>query len=129
MPVRAFKPCIHPGCTALVQSGSLCAQHRREREQERGSSTQRGYGYAWKKKRDAFLQKHPWCSDPFGFHKGKPVRAKHVDHKIPLRQGGADDESNYDHLCDTCHDHKTATQDGGFGNAVKPIQGRGDQNV
>lgn len=129
MPGRAFKPCVHPGCTELVQSGSLCVRHRRVREQERGTSSARGYGYSWRQIRDAFLQKHPWCSDPFGFHKGENVRARHVDHRVPLRLGGSNDESNLNGMCDHCHDHKTATMDGGFGNAVQPVQGRGGQNV
>jgi 5-methylcytosine-specific restriction protein A len=127
MPMGAYRPCVIPGCITLVRSGSLCDAHRHRREVERGTSTARGYGYAWRKIRDAFLQKRPWCSDVFGFHEGALVPAVHVDHRIPKSRGGTDDESNLDGKCGRCHNHKTATSDGGFGN--QQSNGRGGRNV
>jgi len=116
MPSRSLRPCSYPGCHTLVGVGSRCALHARQAEQQRGTSTARGYGYQWRKIRDAFLQKHPWCSDPFGDHLGELVKATQADHKIPKALGGTDDESNLDPKCDHCHDKKTAKEDGGFGN-------------
>lgn len=78
--------------------------------------TARGYGADWQRIRAAFLQKHPWCSDPFGVHGSELVRAVDVDHKIPLNSGGTNDEMNLDGLCHSCHSRKTAIRDGGFGN-------------
>jgi len=118
MPKRALRQCTYPGCHTLVSNGSRCALHARQIEQERGSSTRRGYGYEWRKIRDAFLQKHPWCSDLFGDHCGQLIRATQADHVIPKSQGGTDDESNLDPKCDHCHDKKTAMKDGGFGNQM-----------
>ena len=31
-----------------------------------------------------------------------------VDHIIPLKSGGEDNESNYQSLCGACHNYKTA---------------------
>jgi len=123
MPSAALKPCVHPGCIELVRSGSLCAEHRRLREQERGSANVRGYDYAWRRIREAFLRKHMWCSDPFGVHTGMRVMAQHVDHRVPLSQGGTHDEGNLNPLCTSCHSRKTAISDGGFGNQVQSSKG------
>lgn len=123
MPTRALRPCTYPGCHALTDHGSRCALHAKLADKARGTSTQRGYGHKYRIKRDAFLAKNPWCSDPFGDHPGQLVRATHCDHNIPLRDGGADDESNYNALCAHCHNKKTPTIDGGFGNQKHRVGG------
>ena len=48
---------------------------------------------------------------------GDVVAANVVDHIVPHKGNEALmwDESNYQSLCKTCHDRKTATDDGGFG--------------
>ena len=48
---------------------------------------------------------------------GDVVAATVVDHIVPHKGNEAFmwDESNYQSLCKTCHDRKTATEDGGFG--------------
>lgn len=126
MPKRAYRVCTYPGCNELVQDGPRCARHPADKQ--RPNANARGYDYEWLKKRRAFLQKHPWCSNRFGLHDGEQRKAMHVDHVIPLKEGGADDESNYDGKCTQCHNYKTAKFDGGFGN-TKSSEGRGGQNV
>ena len=125
MPHKAPHLCAQPGCPNLVYSGSRCAQHLlpkdRSRETARLSASARGYGSKWKAKRDAYARKHPWCEDPFGMHQGQRVRMKIVDHKVPRGQRGKDEESNYQSLCQSCHNYKTA-HDGSRG-------GRGDSNL
>ena len=112
MPKRAPRPCAVHGCPNLVDEGSRCQQHqlsrRRERETRRPSAARRGYGSKWKEKRDAYIAVHPWCADPYGVHQGEPVKAKIVDHIVPRKQGGRDDESNYQALCVRCNNYKTA---------------------
>lgn len=112
MPRKPPRPCAERGCPALVYDGSRCEQHRlpkdRTRETVRASASARGYGYKWKAKRDRYVKDHPWCADPYGVHQGQRVRMKIVDHIIPLKRGGRDDESNYQSLCMSCHNYKTA---------------------
>ena len=73
MPIAPPKPCSHHGCGALVRDGSgYCAAHlqakhqavkieRQQAEKDRGTSTQRGYGYKWQKLRASYLASHPMC--------------------------------------------------------------------
>lgn len=124
-----------PGCGVLVRDGGgYCPTHRRvvrkEVDSRRGSSTQRGYGYKWQQARAGYLRSHPLCMD----HQkvGELVQATVVDHKIPhkldeaMSSGDAEriakakalfwDSENWQSLCKTCHDEKTAREDGAFGN-------------
>lgn len=135
MPSLAAKPCRHAGCRALVRDGGgYCPAHKRVAQKQvdsrRESSTKRGYGYKWQKAREGYLRSHPFCVD----HQraGELVQAIVVDHKIPHRldeamsSGDADrianakalfwDQDNWQSLCKTCHDSKTAREDGAFGN-------------
>lgn len=135
MPVAAAKPCRTPGCNVLVRDGSgYCPAHKRvvrkEVESRRESSTKRGYGYKWQKAREGYLRNHPLCADHHG--RGLYVQATVVDHKVPhrldeaIKSGDADriakaqalfwDRNNWRSLCKTCHDQKTAREDGAFGN-------------
>lgn len=109
MPQRPPHPCAEHGCPRLVYVGSRCDEHRLPRARDsRPNATLRGYGAAWQKKREAWLSLHPWCVDLYNIHKGQPVRATIVDHIKPLRQGGRDDETNYQSLCVRCNNRKTA---------------------
>lgn len=42
-----------------------------------------------------------------------------IDHVIPLAIGGADDRSNYQALCEPCHDRKTHGHGGDISRAAK----------
>jgi len=118
MPVRAKSPCRHAGCGALVDKPGYCETHKKaERKRfdiERGTSTQRGYGYRWQKARVAYLLKHPLCVRHEEL--GKVAVATVVDHKVPHKGDMVLfwDSSNWQALCKECHDYKTATEDGGF---------------
>lgn len=78
--------------------------HKRRYDDNRESSSKRGYGYRWQKARKDFLQHHPFCDD----HKkrGYVVAATVVDHIVPHR--GDErlfwDRGNWQALCETCHD-------------------------
>lgn len=116
MPFRPPKICAHAGCQART-SGRYCSDHARRRE-ERPASSARGYGATWRRVRAAQLVREPWCRSCAS--EGRRVPAGHVDHIVPRARGGSDDPGNLQSLCTSCHNAKTAREDGGFGNARGP---------
>lgn len=84
-------------------------------EPPRPTSAQRGYGADWQRARAAFLAQHPFCVQCQ--EEGKVVLATVVDHQVPHKGDGGLfwDEGNWQPLCETHHNRKTARQDGGFG--------------
>ena len=120
MPMRPKKICNHPGCSTLTDR-TYCEKHRqtvrRHYDQQRGTPAERGYGYRWRKYREQFLIDHPICEKCWV----KPT--SDVDHIIAVN--GPDDPlfwepSNHQARCHSCHSRKTASENGGFGNARKP---------
>jgi 5-methylcytosine-specific restriction endonuclease McrA len=74
------------------------------------------YGSKWQKARRDYLDAHPRCATP-----GCLNIATIVDHRIP-HKGDAErfwNRRNWQPRCKPCHDRKTASRDGGFGNPVK----------
>lgn len=73
-------------------------------DERRGSSAQRGYGYAWQKAREAYLRKHPLCR--MHAELGEVVPASLVDHVEPHRGDMVKfwDSANWQSLCKKCHD-------------------------
>lgn len=71
-------------------------------------ATERTRGSKWVKIRAKWLSAHPLCV--MCEAKGYAKPATQLDHIIPLWQGGKDDESNYQSLCDECHKDKTAEE-------------------
>jgi len=101
---------MHPGCPELVE-GSRCDRHNRDQRREadirRGSSSQRGYGAAWRKARARYLRAHPFCCECR--KEGRIEVATVVDHIVPHRGDPARfwDERNWQPLCKPHHDRKT----------------------
>lgn len=83
----------------------------------------------WRKGRLRYIRDNPFCATCRAH--GRVTLAQVVDHNPPHNNDETKffDESTWQSLCKTCHDAKTATQDGGFGNAKrgpgarKPMQG------
>jgi len=72
-------------------------------------TTQRMRGRAAVNRRARWLEQHPLCVECE--KEGRVTAADVVDHRIPLWKGGADDESNFQSLCQTPHhDAKTARE-------------------
>lgn len=122
MPSKPLKPCTYPGCPALT-TGGRCEKHRKQAdkayEATRETATQRGYTWRWHKASKAFLAEHPLCAECK--RQGIVAVATVTDHIVP-HKGDQDlfwDESNWQGLCDHCHNVKTAAEDGGFGNRGK----------
>ena len=113
MPRSLPRPCLQPGCAALVRSRSYCLRHARDRERARGSSTKRGYGSArWQRlrkmvrARDVFCQR-AGCSRPL-------PDDFHCDHIIAKELGGEDALENLQGFCSaSCHGVKTRREQRG----------------
>ena len=127
MTARAPRPCAHPGCPVLTPARycqahgpkprmcavmgcprtarageSVCDEHARDRDRERGSAHARGYDRDWQVVRLAYLQTHPLCEDCEA--RGCIVPAALVHHKQAIRAGGDRlSEGNLRALCVDCH--------------------------
>ncbi len=85
-------------------------ERERERDRRRGSSTARGYDYAWQKLRKRKLQTDPLCAGCKS--QGRATLAEEVDHKIRIseRPDLRLVWDNLESLCGTCHDAKSAAE-------------------
>jgi 5-methylcytosine-specific restriction protein A len=113
---RAPRLCSFAGCLATATTGSRCDTHKRDvaaerrargREDNRPTSSQRGYGAEWRKLRALVLREEPTC-------RRCSARSTVVDHVIPKARGGTDERRNLQGLCERCHNRKTVTEDGGY---------------
>jgi 5-methylcytosine-specific restriction enzyme A len=120
MPGKAKTLCRGGCCRAVVGGYCDACKAKGATRDERRSSAARGYGYRWQRYRRAYLEAHPLCVDPR--HGEVVVLAADVDH-IEAVSGPNDPlfwvESNHQSLCHEHHSEKTATENGGFGNARK----------
>lgn len=119
MPVRPKRPCTTPRCPELTDGGP-CEKHKRQKERQRGSAAERGYGSRWQRYREWFLSQPENALCRICERKrGKVTAATVVDHIIP-HKGDYNlfwDPDNHQPACKPCHDAKTASEDGGFGRA------------
>lgn len=112
-PWAAPRPCLAPGCRELVKGGGRCSTHERKRDQERGTSHQRGYGAKWRAYRLRFLQAHPLCAPCLA--EGRTTAATVVNHKV-AHKGDPElfwDPANHEPNCRPHHDR--ITSEGDFG--------------
>jgi len=84
-------------------------ERRKELDQQRPSSTDRGYDTAWRKLRAVYLRTHPVCSTP---RCGE--MATDVDHVVSIRDRPdlRLEWSNLRALCGHHHDQRTALDQG-----------------
>ena len=117
MPISPKRTCNHPGCPNTSHK-SYCEQHHieleqrrldnsRSYEQGRGTSTERGYNWQWRKERAVYLKANPLCVHCKA--KGIVKPATELDHIIPHRGDKQlfDDKDNRQGLCKPCHSKKT----------------------
>ncbi|MCW8884153.1 MAG: HNH endonuclease [Motiliproteus sp.] len=112
MPPRIPKPCRSTGCplTTVDRSG-YCDTHADKRHNWRGrqegkTTTQRGYGHAWRKLRKQAMNRDSWLCQAC-LEMGRVTPATEVDHVIPKADGGTDRLSNLRAICKPCHQDKT----------------------
>lgn len=119
MPFAAPHSCTVGGCHTLVPRGQArCDTHETERERERGSAAERGYGTAWRKYRLRYLKEHPLCV--LCEAEGRTTPATVVDH-IKAAKGDQAlfwDPTNHRALCETHHNLRT--DEGDFGRLPPP---------
>lgn len=105
----APKPCGHPGCPALVFDGGWCVKHRPAAwSVKRPAPTKRITGRKLQRMRESLFARNPLCVECLKL--GRVTEATQRDHIIPLFDGGADDESNEQGLCEACHDAKSKAE-------------------
>lgn len=82
------------------------------RAEGRGSSAERGYGYAWRKLREQILARDAGLCVPCRSI-GLVSLAGAVDHIVNKKRGGSDHPANLQAICSTCHDQKTSAESRG----------------
>ena len=121
MPSALARPCAINGCSRLTTNKlRFCDTHLQQRQQQtdqqRGTTSERGYNARWQHSRLQYLHANPLCIQCI--REGVLRPATTVDHIKPHR-GDYDlmwNTSNYQSLCTQHHSIKTAKEDGGFGN-------------
>lgn len=127
----ALKPksiCNYAGCGKTIDDKGYCDKHKEIAKKQADALKNRKphehsklYNWQWKKVRANYLMLNPLCveCDKYGLLEPATV----VDHIRP-HKGNLDlfwNESNYQPLCKSCHDRKTATEDGGFGRVKNDV--------
>lgn len=116
MAQSANRPCLRIGCRGYAVQHGYCADHvhlYREPDRQRGTASQRGYGSRWQQARLEHLYREPLCRACQSA--GRIVAATVVDHIQPHKGDHALfwRRSNWQSLCESCHNRKTATEDKG----------------
>ena len=125
MPTRPLRPCTVPGCPALSRGGP-CAQHkgtisdrtavaRKEADAKKGPDRAFYWSKPWREVRARVLAEEPSCFCGCG------LPSNTVDHVKNRREypALALERANLHGWYDRCHNRKTATLEGGFGNAIR----------
>lgn len=126
MPMRPKKMCVEANCNRYAEPGNCrCADHARayaSRYRQSETRIERTALYStkeWARVRRAVLDVQPLCVECLA--NGRYEKAVVVDHIQP-HKGDRQlffDVSNLQSLCKSCHDRKTATEDGGFGHRIR----------
>jgi 5-methylcytosine-specific restriction protein A len=108
MPVAAPKPCTYARCGVLVRDGSSRCDAHKVQAWTRSHDKPRMTGRRLQQARRALFQRQPLCEPCLV--RGHTTEATIRDHRIPLAEGGADDESNEQAICAPCHREKTLAE-------------------
>lgn len=94
----------------MLKSGLKMAGQRIQviQQTRNPEAEQRIRGRKWMTIRARWFSDHPLCVTCEA--KGYARAATQLDHIVPLIDGGKDDESNYQGLCEACHTDKTARE-------------------
>lgn len=101
MPEAPPTRCSEPGCYELTTAGR-CEEHKRKAWANRSKAWGSGSTRKWREARRRQLVHEPDC-------RRCGARATQVDHIVPLSEGGSMwDPANWQSLCESCHDVKSA---------------------
>ena len=104
--------CAEAGCSEITE-GERCPSHTHSggfrSTRTRGmTTTERGYGWRWQKRREAILNREPLCRPCK--QAGRVTPATEVDHIVPKAQGGTDHPDNLEPICHDCHEAKSRVE-------------------
>lgn len=122
MPSAAKRWCSQPGCPQFATKEGRCPGHQRSKERTNSAAWHHLYDASWQRYRRAYLAEHPLCV-VCRRDRQDLIPATVVDHIEP-HEGDLElfwDPANHQATCKPCHDRKTATYDGGFGNRRKSL--------
>jgi 5-methylcytosine-specific restriction protein A len=109
MPIGAKRPCTYPGCGRLVPFGQRrCEAHPAPTWAKRPDAPKRVAGRKLQRLRAELFSERPLCAECERL--GRVRLATQRDHVVPLAEGGRDDESNVQGLCDECHAAKSEAE-------------------
>lgn len=104
------RPCIAAGCRALALPGrSRCTDHYRHRQAAKNARRRHapGNGAAARWRYRLTRQGAGQCADCGLVFAASRLQ---VDHKLPLIDGGHDEDGNLQVLCLDCHNSKTIAE-------------------
>lgn len=115
MPSLPLAACRVSTCPERAAYRGYCKGHARDRERERGTASQRGYGVYWRQRRHAYLLAHPFCDQC-------PAPATEPDHIVTIKQSLAQGwswvdihaDSNLRPKCKRHHSQRTARDQSGW---------------
>lgn len=109
-------PCRAYACPNLVSRADkgFCDKHASHRhgwqkQQQGKTTTERGYGQAWRKLRQQVMERDGYLCQVCK-RQGRLTEAQAVDHIINKAQGGTDELTNLQAICHTCHKAKTQAE-------------------
>ena len=111
MPAMPKRPCTEARCRAMAVKGGRCDDHQPPpwKSSVGKSSSDRGYGHEWRKKRRiALIRDSHLCQ--LCIKDGIIINATDVDHIVNKAKGGTDDIDNLQSLCSPCHKKKTSAE-------------------
>lgn len=107
MPTKPLRPCLVPGCAALVPAG-YCERHRTRAagampRDSAADAIRRGRN--WRRLSELIRRLQPICVDPLGHHGTWPKASSQVHHILGLesRPDLAFEMSNLAAVCTRCH--------------------------
>lgn len=114
-------PCSVVGCSNLTHD-RFCDDHKHLADVHRASASRRGYDASWRRYRKVFLSQHYLCEECK--KNGRVTLATVVDHIQPHKGDKRLfwDEGNHQALCESCHNRKTAQEDGGGWNTWEGLR-------